>query len=1610
MLLLALATVWLTVEVPHAAAAAGETGGERPVQIGPAIGPAGAAVGAAIGALADVPHASDPADGEALNVFVPPDRATLRLLSKAQQLMDQDRHAEAVRLLGAIFESPQDYFFYPDKGDSTPRSLKSEAQRLLGRVSRPGREVYELQYGARARQMLSVAASEGDARGLAEVSRRFFHTEAGYEATLLLGYYHLDHGRPRAGVAALERLRDASPEADSFDPELSLSIATGWLRAGMPDKAAEALAALRERQPRATVRAAGDEVPLFARGDDALAWLAELVGSQGALPVEHAGGWAMFRGNAARNASPRGDGPLLSRRWRVRASAHPLVEALIAQVAQSDRQWDRSPLPTFHPLVVDDVVLMRSAGNLLAVDFQTGKRIWETEGDNPFEDVLNPAQNLLYRRTPQLEQSLRLRMWADATYGTISSDGERVFAVEDLGLEINRTHFHAGFVAGRRADDPTGPKPYNRLAAYNVRNGKLQWHLGGTTDTFGLPHAGTFFLGPPLPLKGRLYVIAETMGEIRLMVLDGKNGKLLWGQQLAGADQLLVKDPLRRMAGVSPSYADGVLVCPTSNRSIVAVHLANRSLAWGYAYRQAKTRSRRQVLFFGSQSTMDPDPSERWIDSSLILAEGRVLATPVESGHLHCLSLMDGELLWKEPRRDDLYVACASQGKVLLVGGRGVRAMELHKISEERIDEDPDQTLEEAPDAEYPIATEVETREEDDFQRPARAWEGRTVEFPDGSTPSGTGFVSGGLYYVPLSSGEVIAVDVKSGRVVGRSKSRQQSAPGNLVCHEGRILSQDATGLEAFDQLTALKTQVDGRLTAASDDAESLCLKGEILWAEGKLDEAIGCFRRSLKSSADADTRELLREALFDGLRTDFSARRRDVDEIRQLIDEPDEEATFLRLMAVGLAGTGEFGSALEHYVKLIELDRDFREMESVGKSLRVRRDRWIQVQLAALGKSASAGVRQQVDSVAAARLKAAVEEADPEAVERFLDYFGAHPIAGEARRHLVRQYIESGDLLAAELLLRRRERSLDARERGTAVAELADLLRQSKRRRDAAVYYARLEDELGDVVCMADKTGRELVESLPADDPVRARLRTGSLWPVGKVAVAKSKPTKPPQATYNQAVLQFDGDRAPFFSDVTIELHQSPQAQLVGRDALGNTEWRLSLAAMASQGHFVLNRGFMRVSAAGHLLFLTSGQRIMALNTLDLEEQGTPRLLWSHNLDPPSFDPSGDPGFQVELANQLGGAPQFRMGAYPREPMSVPRIVSEQVVVFRQLRKCTAVDPWTGKALWARQDLPRDGDLFGDHEYVFAVPAGETTASVYRAMDGELLGQREVPLERKRAYGRRVLAWRVAEGYRLLEMVDPWEDRKLWPPLKFMLDATLHHVSGEVVGVYEPGGRFLLVNLGDGRTIVEAELEARPALPDILVLPSPESYLVITYDRRSSPDPKRRTIAMHGVESTRIERGRVYAFGRQGNSLWPSPRKIENQWLPKNQPSRVPALTFACMVQERQANQTAKAKTSILAIDKRNGREILREQFSRGSNSFRLVGDLEKKTLAILLQQATVTMTFTDEPLPPESEKASAPEGQASGEPWKEPAAPYAVLRAIKAALTETPSPAKGP
>ena len=85
--------------------------------------------------------------------------------------------------------------------------------------------------------------------------------------------------------------------------------------------------------------------------------------------------------------------------------------------------------------------------------------------------------------------------------------------------------------SARSIMDALDPDKYDVLPIGITKAGR--WIAGGESGGEEPKLADVFFLGPPLPLGGALYILGETNGEIRLFALDAKTGQLEWAQQLA---------------------------------------------------------------------------------------------------------------------------------------------------------------------------------------------------------------------------------------------------------------------------------------------------------------------------------------------------------------------------------------------------------------------------------------------------------------------------------------------------------------------------------------------------------------------------------------------------------------------------------------------------------------------------------------------------------------------------------------------------------------------------------------------------------------------------------------------------------------------------------------------------------------------------------------------------------------------------------------------------------------------------------------------------------------------------------------------------------------------
>ena len=1451
-------------------------------------------------------------------------RELVKRFHRARQLLVDENYAEGSRLLQTILESDEDAFFFPDQDHATAESsLKIETQSLLGQMPAAGRAQYERQHGPAARRLLDEALLSHDAETLALVARRYFHTQAGYDAAYHLAAEQFDHDRPLTAALGFERLLAAPGAAGQFEPYVSIKCALSWMRAGLSDKAYEVLVGLHGRYPRKRVSIGGRETALFDEPSQALAWLAATAGAPQADSVAVPSQWMSVGGDPRRNANTAGGSPYLNRGWRAStitgatesAESDALVgralqERRSAMAASNEEDASSPALSTAQPLIVDNLIVARSVGDIRAYDISTGNLAWATaEKDQLLIEMLrngngpqaqNPAGN-------PVAELLSCRSWEDTTFGTLSSDGEFVFAVEDLQMS------YASMTLLPRSQLF---RDYNRLVAYDVKTGRAMWEAGGSRVA-GEPLAGTHFLGCPLVLDRRLYCLGESGSEIRLLVLDPRTGRLDWSQTLSTSPPPAF-DFSRRQSGLSPSSFGDVLVCPIGSEQMVAISLAQRSLSWRYSFKQPADQydPRRLPLFQQPRGIQQPGAGtldqNRWLDSHATIDDLRVVATPSDAGELYCLNLLDGTLAWKKPRGEGLFVAGIHLGNVLVVGRSYVQALKLS-------DGEP-------------------------------AWrEPTSIPFP-----SGRGFVAGDYLYLPLVTAEVATISLRDGRIVARARSLAGNVPANLIAVRGFVVSQGPDFVEAYRQLDALEAEMAQALARRADDPQALALRGEIQLQRGNVAQAYVDLKRALElKSDDAAVKSLLVGSLLEGLRVDYGSYRKLEAEIEPLLTLPEERSAYLWLRALGLARAGESGAALATLLEFSGPGVSDRELERIDGSLLVRRDRLVRARAAELYSTASPLARDQIDRDFRARADKLREPHDVAGIRRFLRYFGGLPAAAEIESLAAELPFDEADWLADEIRLEGLCRSKDTHTAAVATARMTQLMLTAERPRDALVCLRRLEHDWPETIGRDGKTGLALASEWRKRGDIAREIALEVPWPEGLVEVERLGAVSGAVAAQRSFEIPLVGDRGPFFHDTIVQIGFSWK-DFSARDALGRQLWKFSLDTAVQQNPPAFNRAY----TCGHLVLLSIGAQVLAIDILGTPDEPGPRLLWRFNLTS-----------SVSRAN-IG---QRWQGMNPRRRLMLLNQVGEQVgtigpvtreqVTLLSGHKLMALDPLSGKPLWTREGVTPGTELFGDAKFLCAIAPDSAEAVVYDALDGSLLGNRPLPPVRWRIdiVGRHIVTWRTQNGRQVLALFDPWSGKDLWSR-DFEDTAQLALVELDEAAVLETSGKVTILSLADGKVRFETTAEREPQVRQIHMIRSREHYVLIA--NQSTGGSGWQQIAPQVIPV----HGRVYGYDRQsGKRLWTT--QIDRQGIDLHQPGNLPVLTFVSHFALAKKNVPGlDSHFGLTCLDKRNGRLVFdNRDFDEQLLFVEYAADIEQKQLDLRMFRSVLRLTFTDKPFPDE-------------------------------------------
>ena len=1585
---------------------------------------------------------SFPDEGEARDARLRFEAVQDYLKERTGDAVPWDRVCDTAQFL---LDAKSDYFYEPKDGaadaDGRKRyvSIKDQTNRIIGAFPKEGRQFYQVTFGPTAAALLKDAAADGyDKAKLADVSQRYFHTQAGGQATLLLASLNLETGRYPEAAYGFDRLLGRPDSDDLLTPRTLLKASIAFKRAGDPrhaEAAAQAWVRLEMKFPR-------DGLAIGRRSYS----LDDLKG-EFARPVELMFGGpgddvvAMRYGNPSHTGVGNGGTPFLDPAfppfpmlWRrpeplnSKGEADADASQVITAMAWTREQIESAykllnlskgqvAIPGFFPVTAPNLVLFRTYDAVCAVvttegfhhggqKYRAGELFWASPTKGGVVSLMDKTAGT-DKQIPQTwwlqwqqQNKMPTLVFDNAQVGSLSHDGKLVYLVDDTAIPPPQQVFNpnvGGFVPPGGVGATPGAADTSRLLAIDLDTGLFRWGLGGPgidakpddpdkTNGATKLFQDALFLGPPLPVNGLIYVMFEKDQQIQLACLNPHKAagpaegrvpllapELLWTQKLGSPNVRLGQEPLRRIQPTYLAYADGVLVCPTNCGAVVAVDVNARSLLWarGYSTPPAPNpieggmpggfggRPRRGG--FVPPETQQTLSSDRWRAAAPIVAGGKVIVAAYDANQILCLDLRTGNLLWADNRKDDdLYVGGVIGDKVLVVGKHQVRAYELAGGRE---------------------------------SKPKLGWSGLKI-----ATPCGHGAATrDGTYYLPmvgdpdrkdLRDPQVWAVEASTGRVkaktafrrddlgvdpnYGPDDLRRRLALGNLLFHEGMMVSQSASQVSAFPLIELKRREMDRLLAANPKDPTGLADRGELLLDEGKVVQAVADFREAERNDPPEAVRRRLRtkkhQAFTELLRADFAAGEQYLAEYEALCeipidtDEPSErqrqldeqvrrKGLYLSLVARGREKQGRVADAFRAYRAFAALG-DSRQLVSIPDEPNgtTRPDVWARGRIEAMVRAATdPAARRALAELVAKEWEAVRAANDLGRLKEFVAAFGpSFPEGRTAQLQLADKLLGTNnddDARAAQLLLLQLKATADDRPtQARAVEALARLMTRRGLTDDAVGLYAQLGEGFADVPVRDDgATGADVYGQVVTDRRLLSHLEPGRAAFPGRYRFVEFQAPVPNRVT--TFTLTPDGDLFPFFHRhrLTIEANVNGGSWVlkVADRVTGEERCRFPDLAPGPTAYAFGQGGpaYRLAQASGHTLLLTIGQWAYCF---DLSAPGPDgklgRKLWEYDLfkkNPlpqasQTQPPQGDPKNPDELVVNYEDGWTLRVG---RSAVLQPTYVC---LITRD--GLAAVDPATGQDLWQRSNVSQKARVFGDARHIFLVE--ETDAGfktrVLRASDGSQVegakdfSQQFTGPNRLAVLGRHLL---LADGEptaaRVLRLYDPLTGADVWRKDYPEGSSVLKTLDPELTGGLLPDGTFEVLAARTGKVVFRGGLDKDRAAVHLRNVPADPKFgwvadpLLLADAERFYLFLNRKGDGVGGVAPTWIRsvpvNGVAYGFDRvTGKRLWFNEELFLKQTLLVERFDELPALVAAGPVADE---RTRVAAYRVAALDKQLGK-----------------------------------------------------------------------------------------
>lgn len=1487
-------------------------------------------------------------------------RALTRLLREGKLAIEEKRYSDGIAALGALLleegreDLPeetlrQDYFIEAGGDSYYKSSVRGEALRLLGSIPEEGRKTLEIQYGVAARQSLQAAVAARDIDAIREVTRKYYHTEAGYDASVLLAQDKLVRGFPVAAASILQRLSEFPAARKRFGAQLIGEAAGAWVQAGRMDLAIGVLTQGEQLFAGASVMLGSRQVS-FGASQDWKQLLAQVYPTQSRADERSLKNWLTTGGEPARNGTASAGLPLPMVAWDVKLHRTRGDEEAVNTIAARESQSNAVLMPKLEARMIGDIVLAKTAtSNIFAIDLATGLRLWPFYKDRVPVD-LTPRQSHLPADVEEafLSKSLRNRIWGSSAFGQFTVDSNHLYYISGVDdQQFSQPTFNNPMVRSAAAN--------NYLTGVSLQGqGKEIWHVGGAESEYEPALAGAYFLGPPLSFEGDLYALVEINLETRLVVLDARTGKQQWSQQLTLSPTLPIRnDQLRQSQALSPSISDSVVVCPVGNGAIIAVDLLTRSLMWAKQY-MTDAAPRNQFTPFNNFGE-SPDPyeptAERWQEPQVVIHKGQIVFTPPESSTILCIDLLTGVPRWQQARGMARYVAGVHDDQIVIVSNTEVFA---YNLSDGRPSWSGD----------IPLTSRLpNTAERAPAQSPTNS-SGLTGS-RERETVAGKSVRDGKYLYVPTSARRVLKIDLDAGRLVDSATVEQPL--GNLFSFKDRLISVGTTRITAYYTRDALTQEVKQRLAANAQDTWALNQQALLLIADHRIKEAIELLRKSFAiDPEDGETRYMLVSALLTGLEEDFSGYLSIATELEPIIES--QHFRFLVLLARGNLRSGEYELA---FSRLMELVRE--RSRSRQPSLQARVETMM----------VDSGYEVDVDTWIAAQLGEAFDRAEPKQRERMLKLVqerlteagNSHPVTREMELRFL-AWLEAAQpalLAVAEGLLGDADQTMGERLLQPILFSNNQALRQ--RARALMKLNARADDEAlmgysSDVVTISPDGRLVPVENAQFMTPADIK------WPSGMIE-AKIGKLDAPAITQIQGRIKQTGTR---YGRPRVEIGLSHDhltiANELGR-AIGSCEFERSMAEGTDN--------FLRCQVDGGLIYLETQTELIAFDMYRARTSPQDACLWRYSL---ARVPSGHRTQHNRPTSQLLKNPleiETHSRGTTREAIVGP--ITPTGILIQKETDVVLLSPLTGNKLWSRGGYDDRTTLVADGLDIAVIHPSSGKIDILDCRDGSMVRQLD--------YAGEAYTWFTA-GKNVIQYVN----REVKAPSNsIQVEAAngtairvLNAFTGELllerefapfsradssddryVVVLEPSGKLWYCD-AETCAVSEHQIPLQPKLDRVRLQRFGERLIVLTSLASGSSGPLIKILPE--ADDSAISKGLYPVNGNiiglsveDGKLLWDRPGTLLRFTFPNSQPRHSPYM--ACY---RVLQSSGSRLAQVALVDLRDGTLAysntnlsLTAQPSNESYEFAMELQPERPSVRVSIGTHLLILRPTDEEKPPQ-------------------------------------------